>query len=236
MILSSHHMSLSSHKPLNTYISILSILLTSPFIAFALLLIVTRSKKCLDHVATIHIIHILFCTLIFNFPTEIEYWITHIIAGTISTVAGEYLCMQREMATIQRSDEDSHISTGTGRGSSSTSASISKTYEGRKSASDKQQEELEMGVMNGTHHHEYHNDNNDDEHDRLLMSNGTTSNGNGTSINNTSNSNNNNNIKNLTLMPSLPRHTSTQSVEEIDLESGMSNAKLRVARPLLVSV
>jgi hypothetical protein len=37
-------------------------------------------------------------------------------------------------------------------------------------------------------------------------------------------------------MPSLPRHTSTQSVEEIDLESGMSNAKLRVARPLLVSV
>jgi hypothetical protein len=87
MILSSHHMSLSSHKPLNTYISILSILLTSPFIAFALLLIVTRSKKCLDHVATIHIIHILFCTLIFNFPTEIEYWITHIMSNAKLRVA-----------------------------------------------------------------------------------------------------------------------------------------------------
>lgn len=229
MMLSSAHMSIySTHHTLDTYISILSILLTSPIVAFALLLVVGRSKKCLDHVATIHILHVLICTLFYHFPTRFEYWVTHIIAATISTVAGEYLCMQREMATIQRSDEGD--------------ARVSGSQQRRVKSGDQQQQQhdgqIEMGVMNGNSHRVNVNDS-EDEHERLLMSNGNNHHNSNNASTNASNSNNalnNHIVTNDTTTPPLPRHTSTQSVEDIDIELGMSNAKLRVARPLMLSV
>lgn len=104
----------STYTHTHTYTTVIVAILTAPCISIALLLSVGRSKKCLDHVCTIHIIHILLCTTVYHIPTEYEWWITQILAGAISTLLGEYLCYQREIQSINLHDHDTRTPTSTG--------------------------------------------------------------------------------------------------------------------------
>jgi len=68
--------------------------------SFCLLFIVERSKKCLDHTATMMIIHLLCCTLYDKFPTSWSWWIVNIVCMIIMAIVGEYLCMRKELKEI----------------------------------------------------------------------------------------------------------------------------------------
>ena len=58
-----------------------------------LVYVVERAKKCLDFTATVHIFHLIFCS-IYNsaFPKGAAWWLVNIISLVIMDIIGEYLC------------------------------------------------------------------------------------------------------------------------------------------------
>jgi len=65
-----------------------------------LLLIVEKSKKCLDFGATCFIIHLMVCTAYEEFPKTVDWWIVNIIGVILMIVLGEYLCSRIELRDI----------------------------------------------------------------------------------------------------------------------------------------
>jgi protein SYS1 len=66
-----------------------------------LVLIVEKSKKCLDFSATLFLLHIIITTWYSgHFPRRAEWWIVHIAATIGMIVLGEYLCSRRELDDI----------------------------------------------------------------------------------------------------------------------------------------
>ncbi|ESO87911.1 hypothetical protein LOTGIDRAFT_150746 [Lottia gigantea] len=67
----------------------------------ALLLIVGRTKQCLDFSSTILLFHFIFCW-IFNghIPQTFWWWITNVASLIFTTVLAEYLCMVNELKAI----------------------------------------------------------------------------------------------------------------------------------------
>ncbi|GBG00659.1 hypothetical protein Rsub_13421 [Raphidocelis subcapitata] len=62
--------------------------------------VVERAKKCLDFTATCYIWHIVFCAVHSGFPRTLTWWGVN-FAGFIATaLAGEWLCVRRELQDI----------------------------------------------------------------------------------------------------------------------------------------
>jgi hypothetical protein len=68
--------------------------------AYLLMLIVEKSRKCLDFATTLFFIHFLFCCCYNGFPASWDWWIVHLLGTLIMTVLGEYLCSRRELEEI----------------------------------------------------------------------------------------------------------------------------------------
>eukprot|EP00920_Eleutheroschizon_duboscqi_P015124 GHVT01035004.1.p1 GENE.GHVT01035004.1~~GHVT01035004.1.p1 ORF type:complete len:263 (+),score=46.19 GHVT01035004.1:1635-2423(+) len=96
----------------------IAVILAGVPMSFILRLIVERSRKCLDFVATYHILYLLACSICSNFPTTWSFWTTAGASVISTTLLAEYLCMQSELKEIifdkQRDVEDVEAS-GCGR-------------------------------------------------------------------------------------------------------------------------
>lgn len=79
---------------------IISYLLNAIVAAFYLWHIVKRAKSCLDHSATIHVIHFFSCWIFNSFPSTVSWWILNIICAAITCICGEFLCMKTELKSI----------------------------------------------------------------------------------------------------------------------------------------
>mmetsp|Transcript_64921 Transcript_64921/g.130526 ORF Transcript_64921/g.130526 Transcript_64921/m.130526 type:complete len:150 (-) Transcript_64921:280-729(-) len=65
-----------------------------------LVIVVEKSRKCLDFGATIYIFHLLFCSATRGCPSSWDWWIVHIVSLVVMVVLGEYLCSRVEMRDI----------------------------------------------------------------------------------------------------------------------------------------
>eukprot|EP01062_Namystynia_karyoxenos_P027108 TRINITY_DN20897_c0_g1_i1.p2 TRINITY_DN20897_c0_g1~~TRINITY_DN20897_c0_g1_i1.p2 ORF type:complete len:278 (+),score=93.50 TRINITY_DN20897_c0_g1_i1:87-836(+) len=74
--------------------------------AWALLCVVERSKRCLDFAITVHVVHMLLCWAFRSFPVTFEWWALCVINVTTMTLAGEYLCVRRELREIPLQNPD----------------------------------------------------------------------------------------------------------------------------------
>ncbi|KAL7581111.1 hypothetical protein ACA910_005912 [Epithemia clementina (nom. ined.)] len=76
------------------------ILLSALTGAFALMVIVEKSKKCLDFSVTYFLLHLMLSCLCGGFPATFDWWIIHILALLIMVLLGEYLCSLKELELI----------------------------------------------------------------------------------------------------------------------------------------
>ncbi|KAM9961946.1 hypothetical protein ACTFIR_004814 [Dictyostelium discoideum] len=75
-------------------------LINSLFGSFCLKYIVERSKKCLDHSATVTFIHFIIVWIVSGFPKTVVWWAIQLIGMVIMAMIGEYLCMRKELMDI----------------------------------------------------------------------------------------------------------------------------------------
>ncbi|KAI9354888.1 integral membrane protein S linking to the trans Golgi network-domain-containing protein [Zopfochytrium polystomum] len=69
--------------------------------AYFLLLIVQRAKLCLDFAATVHFFHLILTSLYSGgVPSSFFWWLVFVGCIVVMALAGEYLCMQRELLPI----------------------------------------------------------------------------------------------------------------------------------------
>mmetsp|Transcript_38419 Transcript_38419/g.89311 ORF Transcript_38419/g.89311 Transcript_38419/m.89311 type:complete len:231 (-) Transcript_38419:118-810(-) len=68
--------------------------------AILLVLIIEKSKKCLDFGVTCFIIHVVVCTFYQEFPKTADWWIVNILGMIIMIIFGEYLCSRVELRDI----------------------------------------------------------------------------------------------------------------------------------------
>jgi protein SYS1 len=84
-----------------SYMDIITTLLASCADAWLLVVIVEKSKKCLDFSITWFLCHLAFVYMYnFSFPTHMEWYILHIVATIIMILLGEHLCVKRELDEI----------------------------------------------------------------------------------------------------------------------------------------
>ncbi|KYQ93504.1 hypothetical protein DLAC_06201 [Tieghemostelium lacteum] len=81
-------------------ITVASTLLNSVFGSICLKYIVERSKKCLDHSASVTIIHLIIVSIYSGFPKTLTWWSIHLISLILMAMFGEYLCMRKELMDI----------------------------------------------------------------------------------------------------------------------------------------
>jgi len=62
--------------------------------------IVERSKKCLDHAATVTVVHFFIVCFYSGFPRSLAWWGVNLIGMVVMAMFGEYLCMRRELRDI----------------------------------------------------------------------------------------------------------------------------------------
>ncbi|KAF2078195.1 hypothetical protein CYY_000485 [Polysphondylium violaceum] len=62
--------------------------------------IVERSKKCLDHSATVTVVHFFIVCFYSGFPRSLAWWGVNLIGMVVMAMFGEYLCMRRELRDI----------------------------------------------------------------------------------------------------------------------------------------
>jgi hypothetical protein len=77
-----------------------AVLVSSLVGAVLLVLIVEKSKKCLDFGVTLFFIHFVACCLYNGVPGTYSWYIIHIVATILMIFLGEYLCSVREMNEI----------------------------------------------------------------------------------------------------------------------------------------
>ncbi|CAM9584614.1 unnamed protein product [Phaeothamnion confervicola] len=65
-----------------------------------LVIIVERSKKCLDFAATLFIAHLCVVSAYEGLPTSWDWWIVEIVCLALMTSLGEFLCSRRELRDI----------------------------------------------------------------------------------------------------------------------------------------
>eukprot|EP00897_Mesotaenium_endlicherianum_P010342 jgi/Mesen1/9336/ME000061S08784 len=68
--------------------------------AGSLLLLVERTKKCLDFTVTVYFIHLFFCIVYKGVPSTLLWWVLNGVCLVVMTVLGEWLCMRREQREI----------------------------------------------------------------------------------------------------------------------------------------
>ena len=71
------------------------------FVAYSLIHVVERAKKCLDFSFTLFFWHFCFCWAYGGFPDTAEWWVVNVMCCILMTVTGEQLCMREEQKDIQ---------------------------------------------------------------------------------------------------------------------------------------
>lgn len=66
-----------------------------------LLLLIERSKKCLDFSVTLYIVHLFICIGYGGWPSSITWWVVNGTGIGVMALLGEYLCMRRELQEIK---------------------------------------------------------------------------------------------------------------------------------------
>lgn len=79
---------------------VLAVLLTSVFGALLLVIVVEKSKKCLDFSVTLFLIHFFLCCFYNGAPSTWDWYIVHVLATILMVLFGEYLCSRRELDDI----------------------------------------------------------------------------------------------------------------------------------------
>ncbi|EGG23884.1 hypothetical protein DFA_06022 [Cavenderia fasciculata] len=82
------------------WVVIVAFLMNSVFGSICLRYIVERSKKCLDHAATVMVIHLVLVWSFSGFPRTASWWVVQIICCIVMAIVGEYLCMRKELMDI----------------------------------------------------------------------------------------------------------------------------------------
>jgi len=110
-------------KELSGWVIMLSSLIVSAFLCLCILIIVERSKLCLDFTCTFYFFYLINCIMYSHFPTGFFWWFTVILNVTGVSIISERLCMKKELEPIKLS--------GTNK--------ASQNFDG---------EEIEMGLIN----------------------------------------------------------------------------------------
>mmetsp|Transcript_2836 Transcript_2836/g.10310 ORF Transcript_2836/g.10310 Transcript_2836/m.10310 type:complete len:161 (+) Transcript_2836:179-661(+) len=75
-----------------------------------LLLVVERSKKCLDFTVTQYFLHGMMVLSHSGVPSSVIWWLNTALCIAVMAVAGEWLCMRRELRDIPLSKQASRTS------------------------------------------------------------------------------------------------------------------------------
>lgn len=75
-------------------------ILAAPVSAISLMLVVGRSKKCLDFGVTVAVTHLIACAIYETFPTSSCWWIANVTYAVVAITMGEWLCIRSEMQDI----------------------------------------------------------------------------------------------------------------------------------------
>ena len=82
------------------------------FVAYSLIHVVERAKKCLDFSFTLFFWHFCFCWAYGGFPDTAEWWVVNVMCCILMTVTGEQLCMREEQKARSLEEEsESSVST-----------------------------------------------------------------------------------------------------------------------------
>ncbi|GMH94397.1 hypothetical protein TrVE_jg4897 [Triparma verrucosa] len=65
-----------------------------------LVLVIEKSKKCLDFAVTVFLVHFCFCCIHSGFPNTWEWWVFNVFGVICCVCLGEYMCSWREMKEI----------------------------------------------------------------------------------------------------------------------------------------
>lgn len=86
---------------LSSYPDIITVFLAAICTAYVFVVIVEKSKQCLDFAITLFICHLILVWM-YNqkFPTHVEWYIVHIIATITMILLAEHLCAKRELDDI----------------------------------------------------------------------------------------------------------------------------------------
>ncbi|KAJ9463439.1 Protein SYS1-like protein [Diplonema papillatum] len=73
--------------------------------SWTLLVVVGRSKQCLDFAATLFFFHFILCWKFYGFPSYL-WWCLTLIDVSSMTIVSEYLCMRQELREIPIQNPD----------------------------------------------------------------------------------------------------------------------------------
>lgn len=65
--------------------------------------IVEKANKCLDFTVTVFMFHLFFTWMIYKFPQEFYWWLSHFFIVTVTVLVSEYFCLRLETAEIKLS-------------------------------------------------------------------------------------------------------------------------------------
>lgn len=84
-------------------------------LAFLLPRVIERTRKCLDFVLTVAILHLLLTCLVSGFPARIAWWSVWTVGCVACTLLSEYLCLRIEQREIRYGpvDEEEKIGIST---------------------------------------------------------------------------------------------------------------------------
>ena len=74
--------------------------------------VVGRAKKCLDYTLTMYGGHFFWTVVYGGIPKRWEWWGVQTVSMIATVVLSEYLCWQREMEDIPRTEEEDDVEVG----------------------------------------------------------------------------------------------------------------------------
>lgn len=87
------------------WLHIMLLLLCAAVGAVHLVVVVERSKKCLDFALTVHILHCGLCIWYRGFPSVPTWWIVNLVSVVVMTLLGERACQYLELQDIDVAEE-----------------------------------------------------------------------------------------------------------------------------------
>ncbi|KAK8803247.1 hypothetical protein WA158_000941 [Blastocystis sp. Blastoise] len=82
------------------WITTIELIVTCTIMSYIVMLIVERTKFCLDFCSTIFIIHLMFTIIIHGLPLSKLWWMVYVLSFVYFTSLSEKLCNQQEMQEI----------------------------------------------------------------------------------------------------------------------------------------
>eukprot|EP01067_Filipodium_phascolosomae_P006598 Filipodium_phascolosomae@DN4883_c0_g1_i1.p1 len=114
----------SSSSPL-AGVGLVALLIVSVIMGVLLPAVESQWSRCLDLVTTWHVLHVLFCTLIAQFPTNGLWYLAMIISIALSAYISERLTLYKQMQQL-RSASHSYRNTASNASNASISSPVSR--------------------------------------------------------------------------------------------------------------